>query len=100
MLILRSPALLGYQDRTATELLEKQALLKKDVIQSLRRGDVAQVDIDVAGLGKRLPVENNVEVQLFGKGANVRLEISIEGDHAQLFSTRRSQIRRLAVYRS
>ena len=75
------------QNSAPAELLEKQTLLKKDVVERLRGGDVAQIDIDVSRLHKRLPVENNIQVELLGEAANESFQISAVTNDAQLLSS-------------
>ncbi len=68
--------MVGHDNRAPAQLLEKQTFLEKDVVERLRGGDVAQVDVDGRRLRKRLSIENHIQVQLFGEAADKRLEIA------------------------
>ena len=80
--------MIGNKNGSAAQLLEKQTLLQKDVVERLRRRDVAQIDVNRSRLGKRLPVEDNIETELFSETANEGLEISTIADYAKLFRAR------------
>ena len=75
-MILRAACLIGNEYCSPAELLEKESFLEEQVIECLRGSDVFQIDINWTRLGKRLAVENNIEIQLFGKTANQPFEIA------------------------
>ncbi len=76
MLVLRPPGLIGNQNRAPAQLLKKQSFLQKDVVESLGRGDVTQIDVDSAGLCKGLPVKDDIKLKLFSKAADKALKIT------------------------
>ena len=79
--------LIGYQDGPPIELLKKQVLLEKDVVQRPRCRYIPHADVDISRLSKRLPIKNHVEVEFISHLADELLQIAIPGDDAHWLST-------------
>src|SRR6185503_6721677 len=84
LLILRATRLIRDENCSAAQLLEKQALLKKDVVKGLSRSHLAQINIDRARLHERLPIKDNIQIELFRETANESLQVSAITNDAHL----------------
>ncbi len=98
-MILRTACLVGNENCSAAEFLEEESFLKEQVIERLCGRDVLQADINLTRLGKRLPVEDDVEIQLIGERANQLFEIAFDVNNAKLLLRRSREILRLGAGR-
>src|SRR6185295_15395475 len=70
LLILWATRLIRDENCSPAQFLKEQTLLEKNVVKSLRRSYLLEVDIDGTRLDKRLPIENNIKVELLREAAN------------------------------
>src|SRR4029450_4828393 len=84
LLILRAARLIGDENCSSAQLLKKQTLLEKDGVKSLSSSYLLEVHIDGARLDKRLPIENNIKIELFREAANEGLQIPTVTNYAHL----------------